>query len=181
MKLKLPNVRLSFPDLFEATAFKPGDVPRFKATFLLPKNSPQVKEVEAAILAAATEKWGAKAAAVIKGIRNNPNKFCFQDGDTKEYDGYAGMMALSARNSVRPLVLDADKTPLSASDGKPYAGCYVNGIVEFFGYDNSGNGISASVSGVQFFRDGDAFAAGRAASAEDFDAVAEGSDAEDIC
>jgi hypothetical protein len=169
MKLALKNVRLSFPDLFEPRAFKAGDEPKYKATFLLPKDSPQIKQVEAAILAAATEKWGAKAAGIIKGIRNNPNKFNFQDGDNKEYDGYAGMMAFSASSKSRPLVIDRDKTILGMADGRPYAGCYVNASVDVFGYDNSGNGISATLKGVQFVKDGDAFGGGAPASPDDFD------------
>lgn len=172
MKVQLKNVRLSFPGLFEATAFKPGDELKYKATFLVPKGSQQEKEIEAAIKATLVEfpKCGAKRAdAVLNQIRHNPNKFCFQDGDTKEYDGYAGMMALTAKNSARPLLIDRDKTPLTAADGKPYAGCYVNASVEIFAYDSSGIGISASLKGVQFVRDGDAFGGGAPASADEFD------------
>lgn len=177
MKVTLKDVRLSFPDLFTPRPFKPGDKPKYKVTFLIPKDSSQIQEINAAILAVAKEKWGAKAESIIKSIRNNPNKFCFQDGDTKEYDGYAGMMALSAGNAARPLVIDGQKNPLTEADGKPYAGCYVNGIVEFFAYDNSGNGISASLKGVQFVRDGDAFGGGAPASVEDFDTLGEGANA----
>lgn len=169
MKVNLKNVRLSFPDLFTARAFKAGDEPKFKATFLIPKDDPQIKVVEAAVLEVAKAKWGAKAESVLKSIRGNPNKFCFQDGNTKDYDGYEGMMALSANNKARPLLLDRDKTPLSSVDGKPYAGCYVNASLELFTYDNSGNGVSASLKGVQFVRDGDAFGGGAPASPDEFE------------
>lgn len=179
-KITLKNVRLSFPGLFKAEAFKPGDDPKFKATFLIPKDSALHKEVDAAILEVLKAKVGAKAEAILKQIRNNPNKFCFQDGDTKSYDGYEGMMALSAKNGTRPLVIDRDKTPLTESDGRPYAGCYVNGIAELFVYDNSGYGVSASLSGVQFVKDGDAFSGGRAASEDEFDELEEGADADDL-
>jgi len=168
-KLQLKNVRLSFPDLFTARPFNPGDEPKFKATFLIEKDSPQIKAVEAAIKAAATEKWGAKADAIIKGVRANPNKFCFQDGDTKDYDGYEGMMALSASSKSRPLLLDRDKNQLVEADGRPYAGCYVNASLEVFAYTNSGNGISAALKGVQFAKNGDAFGGGAPASPDDFD------------
>lgn len=173
---KLPNVRLSFPDLFEARAFKEGDTPKFKASFLIPKNSVLAKAVDKEIERVATAKWGAKAATVLKGIRQNPNKFCFQDGDTKSYDGYEGMMCVSAANKIRPTVIDRDKSQLVQADGKPYAGCYVNAQIEFFAYTNSGNGISASLSGVQFVKDGDAFSGGQVASPEDFDDLSDGAD-----
>lgn len=169
MKLTLKNVRLSFPDLFVPRPFKPGDVPKYKATLLVPKGSEQAKMIENAIMAVAKEKWPKGAEKIVAGIRGNANKFCWQDGDTKEYDGYEGMMAFSANNKARPTILDRDKSPLTEADGKPYAGCYVNAIVEIFAYDNSGNGISATLGGVQFVRDGEAFSGGRPASADDFD------------
>ena len=180
MKIKLQNVRLSFPELFVPTAFKPGDALKFKATFLIEKGSAQHKAVEAAILETVKAKFGAKEAEkIVASIRGNANKFCYQDGDTKSYDGYEGMMALSAKNSTRPLVIDRDRTPLAEQDGKPYAGCYVNASVEFFAYDNTGKGVSASLAGVQFVKDGDAFAGGKAASEDEFDAL-DGADADSM-
>ena len=180
-QIMLTGVRLSFPALFEPEEFKPGDEPKYKATFLIQKGSPQVERVEAAILAVLREKFpkAGEAEKKIAAIRNNPNKFNWQDGDSKEYDGYAGMMALSAKSKVgqRPTVIDGNKTPLTAKDGKPYAGCYVNASVAFFTYDSSGLGVSASIRGVQFLRDGDAFAAGRPADSDEFEEVTEGADA----
>jgi hypothetical protein len=178
---KLNNVRLSFPALFIAEAFKPGDPPRFRASFLIEKGSDTDKEIRAAMLAAVKESKAWKgvpnAEKALAAITANPNKCCYQDGDTKEYDGYEGMMALTANTKTRPLVIDADKSILVEADGKPYAGCYVNASIEFFGYDNTGKGISAQLRGVQFLRDGDAFAGGGAASAAEFDVV-EGADAD---
>ena len=168
--IKLKNVRGSFLDIFVPKPFKPGDTPKYKAAFLIPKGSALDKEIEKSILEAAGEKFTpAKAAAIIKSIRNNPNKFCYQDGDTKDYDGYAGMMALTAGSVTRPLVLDRDKTPLTIADGRPYSGCYVNGNIEFFGYNNSGNGISASLIGIQFYKDSDPFSGAPIANPDDFD------------
>jgi hypothetical protein len=179
MKIRIENARLSFPGLFKAEPFKPGDEPKFKATFLVPKGSAMAKAIDKAVMETAKAKWGVKAEKIVASIRNNPNKFCVQDGDTKTYDGYEGMIAVSAKNSVRPTVLDRDRTALVESDGKPYAGCYVNAVVEFFAYENSGNGISASLGGVQFFKNGDAFAGGQAASEDDFDELEDGADADD--
>lgn len=179
-RLLLRNVRLSFPGLWVAEPFKPGDEPKFKATFLIPKDDPQHELVEKTILRVLTEKHGKKAEAILKSIRNNANKFAYQDGDTKSYAGYEGMMALSAKNSVRPTVLDANKAPLTQADGRPYAGCYVNASLDIFSYNSSGEGISASLRGVQFVRDGDAFTGGRPADSDEFEDVSEGAEAEDF-
>lgn len=169
MKVVLKNVRLSFPDLFVAKPFQTGDEPRFRASFLIPKGSALEKTVEDAIKQVAANKWGKGSEKILAGIRGNSNRFNWQDGDHKEYDGYEGMMALSANNKARPLIIDRDKTPLTAADGKPYAGCYVNATVEFFAYEKPGNGISASLKGVQFVKDGDAFGGGAPASPDEFD------------
>ena len=179
MKIKLNNVRLSFPALFKAEAFKPGDDPRYKATFLIPEGSALAKEVEKAAVAALEEKFPKKGATIYKQIFGNNNKCNISDGNLAEYDGYAGMIAVSAKSKTRPLVIDTDKTPLAEDDGKPYAGCYVNAIIEFFGYDNSGKGVSATLKGVQFVRDGDAFSGSAPASEDDFDDLSDGADDND--
>lgn len=180
MKIKLQNVRLSFPGLWKAEPFKPGDDPKFKSTFLIPKGSEQHAAVEKAILEEVRIKYGAKAEKIITQIRGNANKFCYQDGDTKSYDGYEGMMALTAKSTIRPLVIDRDRSTLAEADGKPYAGCYVNASVEIFVYDSSGIGVSAGLAGVQFVKDGDAFGGGQAAAPEDFDELEAGADADDL-
>ena len=170
MEVKLKNVRLSFPDLWEPRAFQPGSKPKYKATFLIPKNDPQIKVIEAAIKQVAEEKWGKKADGILKTIRGNANKFCFQDGDNKDYDGYAGMMAFGASNAKKPKVVNkARETVGEADEGAPYAGCYVNAILSVFAYDNSGAGIAASLGGVQFAKEGDAFSGSKPVAEEDFD------------
>lgn len=171
MKITLKNVRLAFPDLFVPTAFEQGQEPKYGATFLIPKKDPQVKEIENAINEVAATKWGQKHKATLDSIRGNPNKFCYQDGDTKaDYDGFEGCMSISAKNKSRPLVVDRDKTPLMPDDGKPYAGCYVNASIEFWAQDNQwGKGIRATLRGVQFLKDGDAFAGGAPATPDEFD------------
>jgi len=179
-RIMLKNVRLSFPALFKAEAFKPGDEPKFKATFLVAKGDPQEKVIEAKILAILKEKSPAKADAILKSIRNNPNKFCWSDGDTKSYDGYEGMMALSCKAKTRPTVIAADRSPLDEEDGKPYPGCYVNASIDLFAYDNSGVGVSASLRGVQFVSDGDSFSGSRPADSDEFEEVTAGADAEDF-
>ena len=162
--VKLKAVRLSFPDIWRAKPFKQGDVPKFKATFLMEKGSENDKLCKAAIVAAAkASKWGADYKQVLEDIKGNANKYCYQDGDKKKYDGYKGMMAVSASNKSRPLIIDRDKSVLTEADGRPYGGCFVNANIEFFGYSNSGNGISASLVGLQFVKDGEPFSGAPAA------------------
>jgi hypothetical protein len=181
MILKLTNVRLAFPALFEAKTVNGEGDPAFSASFLIDPADPQVKGINAAIEATAKEKWGAKADATLKAIRAG-NKTCLNDGDTKaDYAGFAGNLFISARSKTRPLVIDADKSPLAAQDGKPYAGCYVNASLDIWAMDNNyGKRICASLRGVQFLKDGDAFAGGGSANPDEFEDVAAGATADDL-
>jgi hypothetical protein len=170
MKLKLNGVRLAFPALFEAKTVNGEGTPAFSAAFLIDPKDPQVKVANALIDEVAREKWGGKADAMLKQLRA-ADKVCLHDGNTKaQYAGFEGMLYISARNDKRPLVIDRDKTPLQPSDGRPYGGCYVNAVVDVWAQDNNyGKRINASLSGVQFLRDGDAFVGGGAANPDDFE------------
>lgn len=181
MKLKLQNVRLAFPALFEAKTVNGEGKPAFSAALLIDPADPQVKAINAAIDATAKEKWGAKAEAMLKTLRA-ADKLALHDGDLKaSYDGFAGNLYISARNVVRPTVLDADKAPLVAADGKPYAGCYVNAVLDLWAQDNNyGKRINATLMGVQFARDGDSFTGGGAAGEDDFDDISAGATADDL-
>jgi hypothetical protein len=181
MKIRLQNVRLAFPALFEAKTVNGEGKPTFSASFILPADHPQIAEINEAIDAVAKDKWGAKAPNILKELRAK-DKVALHDGDTKsQYDGFEGNMYVSARSEQRPLVLDRDKTPLTEADGKPYAGSYVYATVELWAQDNGyGKRVNAQLKGVQFFRDGDAFAGGGApADPDDFDDLGEGVDAAD--
>lgn len=181
MKLKLSNVRLAFPVLFEARTVNGEGKPAFSSSFLIDPADAQVKAINAAIDQVAKEKWGTKADAMLAQMRK-ADKVALHDGDLKSnYDGFAGMLYISARAATRPLVIDRDKSPLVETDGRPYAGCYVNASIEFWAQDNNyGKRVNASLRGVQFHRDGDAFAGGAPASEDEFDDVAEGADAESL-
>ena len=181
MKIKLSNVRLAFPALFEAKTVNGEGKPAFSASLLINPKDPQVKAINAAIEEVAKAKWGAKAETVLKAMRG-ADKTCLHDGDLKEqYEGFAGNLYVSSRSQTRPLVINSDKSPLTEQDGKPYAGCYVNASIELWAQDNNyGKRVNASMRGVQFVKDGDAFAGGGAASEDEFDDIAEGAAADDL-
>jgi len=172
MKVKLNNVRLSFAQLFEAKTVNGEGKPAFSASFLINPNDPQIAVINAAIETVAKDKWGAKTEATLKVMRA-ADKTCLHSGDLKSnYDGFEGMMFISARNTLRPLVIDVDKSPLVAEDGKPYSGCFVNASIELWAQDNNyGKRINATLMGVQFFKDGESFSGGGVADADDFDVV----------
>lgn len=122
----------------------------------------------------AQEKWGAKAADVYLELKAG-GKLCLHDGDAKaSKEGYKGNLYLSASNKLRPLVIDGLKQPLSAEDGKPYSGSFVNMTFELWAQDNKwGKRINASLMGIQFLRDGPRLAGGSVSSVDDYEAVPE--------
>lgn len=160
-KIQLKNVRLSFPSIFKRSEFN-GEQGKFEATFLLNKETQadQIEKLEKAIDAAIAE---AK-------IKVPSDKRCLKDGDDFDYDGYAGHMAFKASTNRRPTIIDRDKTPLVEDDGKPYAGCYVNAIVDIWIQSNSyGKRANGNLFGIQFFKDGEAFGAGDVDVTDEFD------------
>jgi hypothetical protein len=174
MDVKLENVRLAFADLFEAKAFQGDGEPRFGATFVLDPTSPTAKRVASAVEAVAREKWGDDAAKVLAKLETDGRVALMKKPRTDKngdiYGGFEDSWSVAASTKTRPLVLNTDKTPLVAADGKPYSGCYVYATVNLWAQDNKwGRRINATLMGVQFYRDGDAFVGGRAANPDDFE------------
>lgn len=183
VKITLQNVRGAFLNaLFKAEAFGDSTEEFYSGTWLLEPNHPAIAELEAAFEKVAKEKWGAKAEAVMKELKLK-DRTALHDGDTKaEYDGFPGNKFVATRSKTRPTVVDRDRSPLTAADGRPYSGCYCNVIIELWCQDNQyGKRINAQLKGVQFVKDGDAFGGGTPpAQAEEFSDLADGSSAGDL-
>ena len=159
-KIKLNNIRLSFPSLFKPAEFN-GDQGKYEATFLMDKKTQakMIEEVEAKI-ALIQKDNKAKVA---------PDKICLKDGEYISYDGYDGCMAIKANSNRRPTVIDRDKSPITEDDNKIYAGCYVNCVLElWFMNNNFGKRVCCNLLGVQFAKDGESFGAGPVDASDDF-------------
>ena len=172
-RLTLKDVRIAYAQgIFTARAAKPGDKEKYGAAFLFPANHPAVKEIAAATVRAAQAKWGAKADDMLKQLKA-ADRLPVHNGDAKASSaGYEGNLFVNAGNAIRPTVVDRDRSPLTAADGRPYSGCYVNAIIEVWAQDNQhGKRINASLLGVQFVRDGEKLAGGLTATADDFEAI----------
>lgn len=175
--MMIEGVRIAFPALFRPVAMKADDPKKYGLKIILDKvkDKGQIKNIRKAIEECAKAKWGDDIP---------PFKKCLTDGS--EHDQYDGIddtkMTFNATNQKRPTVIDRDRTPLSEEDGKPYGGCYCNVTIEFWGQDNQwGKRVNASLTGVQFVKDGEAFGGGAAAAdVEDFDILDEEEAEEDF-
>jgi hypothetical protein len=133
MEIFLKDVRLSFPQLWEAKSVvdpRTGQVsgkPAWSGAFLLAKNHPQLPEILEVIKTVAREKWPGTVVgpqggrpeweAMLESFYQT-NKLCIHDGDGKRHDGYAGHWYLSARSYIQPKVVNSDPVMRDA-DGKP--------------------------------------------------------------
>lgn len=189
MKVKLVNARLSYPNLFEPTAFENGE-PKFGGDFIIEPTTQvyadfgkgMVKTTAADVwLAVADEGWKGKGKTILDTLEGS--KKSLRDGDKKltkagdPVDAYVGHWYITAKNKTRPLVLDRDKSPLTAADGKPYSGCYVNATIDVFANTKPAvKGVFASLKGVQFAKDGASFGGGSASTPDEFDELESGAD-----
>lgn len=172
-KIKLQNVRLSFPSLFRKATFE-GTETKYEATFLLHK------EDHADVIAEIKKQIAAGIKENLKGAKVASDKIALKDGDESGRDEYAGHYTLKAANAKRPKVIGRDKSPLAEDDDVIYSGCYVNAVVDPWYQSNAyGKRVNFNLLGVQFFKDGDAFESGSVADDDDFEEF-EGDDDFDI-
>jgi hypothetical protein len=171
-RILLKNVRLAFGQGLFVKSKPPKAGPdakeKYRVTFLLPKDHPQIPEIKKILAAEASALWGAKTASVQKAAEAQ-QKWALRDGNLKdEYEGFAGNWALSANSFAKPTVFDQNRLPISQDSGIVYSGCYVNAIVVLKAFDNVSKGTTCELSGVQWFADGDAFSGGKPADADEF-------------
>jgi hypothetical protein len=169
-QVKMPNVRISFPNLFQTSVFAGEDTGKYDATFILDKEDHKdlIKEIKVKMKGLADEK--------LKGKMPADDKLCLKDGDETERDEQQGCYVLKASTKKRPMVLDRDRAPVVESDNVIYPGAYVNSIVTLWAQDNAyGKRLNASLDGVMFCEHGEPFGPPPIA-ADEFDAFEDASD-----
>lgn len=180
VNLLLPNVRLSYFYGFQPYVGDDPTKPNFGSHLLFDDKHPAYELVKNAQRQAATAFWGAEADAVM-GQLANKDRLALHNGSISKpgNDAYKGMFYVSANSGKKRFtIVDADRTPLVESSGRPYSGCYVNAIVQVWCQQNKfGRGVNVQMCGVQFLKHGDAFGGGRIASADEFAVVASSTDA----
>ena len=135
--------------------------------FLLdPSNAAHAKAISQ--LSAEVKKLAAEA---FNGEKLSPDHL-HRRWQHQKYDGWAGMIAVSTSNKVRPVVVDRARNPVAEGDTEsPYSGCYVNASITLWAQNNKfGKRINANLRGVQFVDDGEAFGIAPVDADEEFDA-----------
>jgi hypothetical protein len=164
--IKLRNVCLSFPKLYVPESVEEGGTKKYSAVFLLDvrQHADVIAQIEKVTERVALDEFKRKI----------PLKYVpLRDGNEKpEMEGYGdGVMFVSAKSEVRPVVVDGNLNPVAQEDGLFYAGCYVNANIRLFAYDHKtgGKGVAAGLRSVQFVKDGPPFGAGNVNPEDEFE------------
>ncbi len=173
-KLHITNVILSYPNLYRPKAGQPGQEEKFSASFILPKDHPDLPKVNQAFMEGANARWGEKALETLKALKA-ADRLCLHDGDAKaDKQGYAGNLYLNASSKANtpPLVIGGGpdgRSKVAETEGKMYSGARVNVILDVWAQDNQfGKRVNATLLGVQFVADGPRLSGGAVASMDDF-------------
>jgi Rieske Fe-S protein len=163
VRIKLKNVRLSFPSLFKKATFE-GVETKYEATFIIDKSDKKTIEAIKAEINNLIEEGK---------VRLPKDRICFKDGDLMDSEYNAGSYLLKASNKTRPTVLNRNTSPIVEEDDIIYGGCYVNAIVSFWYLSRPSNRrICCNLHGVQFSKDGERFG-DAPVTADDFDDISD--------
>lgn len=197
LTLLVQNVRLARVSLIRPYIGKDAKVDpatgqkigKYHVDCIIDPTHPQLPRIKELMRAAAVRKWKGDAETILTQIAAQ-DKLALHRGDITRAGKpeFAGKLYISASNAVQPNIVVTDNgVNLSTSDGSltpghgsyPYAGCWANVILDFWGYahETGGKGISSSLLGVQFARHDTRLAGASVASTSEFGLVAGDADA----
>lgn len=172
MKLKLKNVRIAFPSLFE----RDEKYDRFGAQFRFSKESGYKELLENAIDNEGKEVFGAKWADIKKALTANNKIFKIHDGASKGYDDdyFVG----AHNKDERPDVVGRSREALHASDRVIYSGCRVDAHLAIAAFrTKKGDAVLAvRLIGVQFRGDDAPYTASVKVEKSDYDEITDDSE-----
>jgi hypothetical protein len=181
-KVKTSEFRVSFPTVFTPKSDK------YSLTLLFPKKDSLtgkkledyercIKEMKAAALAAAVDKFGSdmEKPEERKKIRL---KMPFKDAGDFTYDGYeAGMVFVRTSSKTKPGLLDRNAKPI-VDESEFYPGCWAWATINAYAYDFTdqetkmrSRGVSFGLMNIQKLRD-DAPFGNRTNPEDDFSPIA---------
>lgn len=157
-KLITPKFRVSYPSVFQMSAYDDDGKPEYSVTAIFPKKSTDLSAMRKAARAAAKEKWGDE--------EDWPKKlrWPWRDGDEDKPDNPeyqdSWFMRFTAKKR-KPGIVDRNRDEILDEDDF-YAGCYARAQVVAYAYDNKGNkGVSFDLWNVQKLAEGEPLGATR--------------------
>lgn len=164
-RVLLPEVRLSYPFIWEPRAQFDGGKEKYSASLLIDKgDSATIQKIKQAIKNAVqvgANKFDGKIPDISK-LRTP-----LRDGDEKDDENYQGHYFINASSIQVPQIVDQN-VDLIIDRASVYAGCYCKVTVNFYAYNVNGNrGVAAGLGNIQFIRGGEPLGR-RTAAASDF-------------
>ena len=133
----LERVVLSYPHLFEPSAYKAGDTPRYSATFIITDPQFDWSKVQAALDAAAAERFP-------NGMPANATRSPIIQVDKGPFAGHYAVKG-SSKMEYPPEIVDQNVQKLLDRSAL-FAGCIVNASLTAFAYEG---GLSFGINHVQ--------------------------------
>jgi hypothetical protein len=176
----LSDCRLSFPNLAEPQKQRNEQTGAERISYncelIMPRDHQGYAQFMQVYARAIQGVFKEHANSVMQMIQNDRKSRCFGAGEEKvnkktfqPYDGYPGMVFITAGSKNPPQVIQGDGTPVDPTNTmayqalarKLYGGCRVNAAVKPWVQKNShGNGIRCDLIAIQFLRDDKPFGEG---------------------
>lgn len=150
--VKVGPVRMSYPHLFEPYRSKePGKAGKYGAKLLFDRNDDNGKADAKALHAKIVEMCKVNFKQSIPS-----EKLCLRDGKQLTEDQH-GYFVLSASETIKPIVVDRKKQPVTAEDELFYPGANVIAIIRLWPQNDPAYGkrINANLVSVQFHSHGE--------------------------
>lgn len=190
----LSNVRLSFPHLIEpqkrVDATTNAERISYNGDFIMAPDHVGYAQFMQRYAEMAAEKWKEHANTVMQMIHQDRKSRCYGSGAERvnkktfqPYDGYAGMVYITAGRDTPPQIIQSDGSPIDPANTmayqqltrKMYGGCRVNVAVRPWLQDNKhGRGVRCDLIAVQFAGDDTPFGEGNIDASGMFGAVQTG-------
>jgi hypothetical protein len=155
--IRIDNCIASYPHLDKAWAGEEGQEKKFAISGLMPKDTHRAAKD---LIKKAIEALIAENKAKVPS-----EKWFLKDGDKTEKPEQQGRFMISARESRRPAVRNADKSIMDQDEiaEKIYAGCRVSILIRpwFQDHKKFGKRVNAGLVAVQFMRDDEPISEGR--------------------
>lgn len=156
--VKSPLARMSYVNVFEPQEFKDGKK-NYNLVMLIPKTEgvtearkdPKLREMYAALKAAASEKWGGDMPKVIKlPVKDGDAP---REGDDEPQEAYVGMWVIACTSDRKPGIVGPDVNYLE-TEAEFYSGCWAFVSLNSFTWtSHKKNGVSFGLRNVQKVRD----------------------------
>lgn len=179
LKIVLATHRASYMHIKTPSQFEDGE-PKYDATFLIPKDHPDVERIEAVIEKCYKENKESKFGGLPLTSKKLWNPL--RDGDDwleehPEAKEYEGMYFLKAASKNQPTVYDRNKEEIIDLDEEVYSGAFFRGVIVCYPFAKKGNkGFGFFLNSLMKMKDGERLG-GFAADPDDYD---NGEDDEDI-